>query len=159
MLRIIIHECKNLGSNKVNPYALLKINGVDRFETPTFKRTANPKFERPFEILVLDMTQVFIRVSIIDRINFAGDASLGSWDSYLTDIMRDQEDKEYWWTLRKKGQEISARLRLSVQWKPVVMTGLAKMGGVGVGLYSKYRFSMWKGAGFTGFLLFIQWIH
>lgn len=135
MLRITIHECKNLGSNKINPYALLKINGVDRFETPTFKRTSNPKFERSFEILVLDMTQVFIRVSIIDRINFAGDASLGSWDAYLTDIMRDQEDKEYWWTLRRKGQEINARLRLSVQWKPVVMTGLAKMGGVG--LYCK----------------------
>ncbi|KAK4519727.1 casein kinase 2 regulatory subunit [Mucor velutinosus] len=146
VLRITIHECKNLGSNKINPYALLKINGVDRFETPTFKRTSNPKFERPFEILVLDMTQVYIRVSIIDRINFAGDASLGSWNAYLTDIMRDQEDKEYWWTLRKKGQEINARLRLSVQWKPVVMTGLAKMGGVG--LYSApvgvIRFSIWS---------------
>ncbi|GAN04893.1 tricalbin [Mucor ambiguus] len=146
VLRITIHECKNLGSTKINPYALLKINGVDRFETPTFKRTPNPKFERSFEILVLDMTQVYIRVSIIDRINFAGDASLGSWNAYLTDIMRDQEDREYWWTLRKKGQEINARLRLSVQWKPVVMTGLAKMGGVG--LYSPpvgiIRFSIWS---------------
>lgn len=89
---------------------------------------------------------MYIRVSIIDRINFAGDASLGSWNAYLTDIMRDQEDKEYWWTLRKKGQEINARLRLSVQWKPVVMTGLAKMGGVG--LYSPpvgiIRFSIWS---------------
>ncbi|CAO3622319.1 unnamed protein product [Mucor fragilis] len=146
VLRITIHECKNLGSNKINPYALLKINGVDRFETPTFKRTSNPKFERSFEILVLDMTQVYIRVSIIDRINFAGDASLGSWNAYLTDIMRDQENNEYWWTLRKKGQEINARLRLSVQWKPVVMTGLARMGGVG--LYAPpvgvIRFSIWS---------------
>ncbi|KAI8643675.1 C2 domain-containing protein [Parasitella parasitica] len=146
VLRITVHECKNLGSNKINPYALIKINGVDRFETPTFKRTSNPKFERPFEILVLDMTQVYIRVSIIDRISFAGDASLGSWNAYLTEIMKEQEDKEYWWTLKKKGQEINARLRLSVQWKPVVMTGLAKMGGIG--LYAPpvgvVRFSIWS---------------
>lgn len=120
----------------MNPFATMKINGINRFETPTFKRTPNPKFERSFEILVLDRTEVFIRVSIIDRINFAGDASLGSWDGYLADIMKDQEENEYWWALKKKGQNTSARLRLSVQWKPVVMDGLAKMGGVG--LYSKF---------------------
>lgn len=130
-----IHECKNLGSSKVNPFATIKINGVDRFETPTFKRTANPKFERSYEILVLDRTEVYIRVSITDRINFAGDASLGAWNGYLVDIMKEQEDKEYWWTLKKKDQDTPARLKFSVQWKPVVMYGLAKMGGVG--LYCK----------------------
>lgn len=134
-MRITIHEAKNLGSNKVNPYALIKVNGVDRFETPTFKRTGNPKFERPFEFLVLDMQEVYIRVMIIDRIDFAGDTSLGAWNSYLTDILKNQEEKEYWWTLRKKGKEINARIRLSVQWKPVVMTGLATMGGIDI--YSK----------------------
>lgn len=146
ILRITIHECKNLGSNKVNPYALIKVNGVDRFETPTFKRTSNPKFERPFEFLVLDMQEVYIRVMIIDRIDFAGDASLGAWNSYLTDILKTQEENEYWWTLRKKGKEISARIRLSVQWKPVVMTGLATMGGIDI--YSPpigiMRFSIWS---------------
>ncbi|KAI7904507.1 C2 domain-containing protein [Cokeromyces recurvatus] len=146
IVRIIIHECKNLGSNKVNPYALIKINGVDRFETPTFKRTSNPKFERPYEIMVLDQTEVFIRVSIIDRIDFAGDESLGSWNAYLTDIIAQQEEKDYWWTLKKKGQDTAARLRFSVQWKPVVMTGLASMGGTGI--YSApvgvLRFSIWS---------------
>lgn len=131
-----IHECKNLGiSNKMNPFATIKVNGVDRFETPTFKYTANPKFERSYEILVLDRTDVFLRVSITNRIDFAGDTSLGAWNGYLTDIMRDQEDNEYWWTLKKKGQDTPARLRFSVQWKPVVMSGLAKMGGTS--LYSK----------------------
>jgi Ca2+-dependent lipid-binding protein len=137
VLRVTIHECKNLGSNTMNPYASIKINGVDRFETPTFKRTEHPKFERSYEILVLDQTEVYIRVGITDRINFAGDASLGAWNAYLTDIIRDQEDKEYWWTLKKKGQDTPARLRFSIQWKPVVMAGLAKMGGVGIYCKSK----------------------
>ncbi|KAG2201023.1 hypothetical protein INT47_006567 [Mucor saturninus] len=153
VLRVTIHECKNLGpNNKMNPFATIKINGIDRFETPTFKRTPNPKFERSFEILVLDRTEVFLRVGVTDRINFAGDASLGAWDGYLVDIMRDQEENEYWWTLKKKGQNTSARLKLSVQWKPVVMDGLAKMGGVGI--YTPpigvIRFSIWSAVGLVG---------
>lgn len=150
VLRVTIHECKNLGpTNKMNPFATIKVNGVDRFETPTFKYTANPKFERSYEILVLDRTEVYLRVSITNRIDFAGDTSLGAWNGYLTDIMRDQEDKEYWWTLKKKGQDTAARLRFSVQWKPVVMAGLAKMGGAG--LYTHpigvIRFSIWSAQG------------
>lgn len=125
---------------------------MDRFETPTFKRTANPKFERSYEILVLDMTEVFIRVTLIDRIDFAGDSYLGAWNAYLTDIIKDQEEKEYWWDLTKNKNNSNpdnnkARLRLSVQWKPVVMSGLSKMGGVAgiqtapVGIV---RFSIWS---------------
>ncbi|KAI8389419.1 C2 domain-containing protein [Blakeslea trispora] len=151
ILRITIHECKYLASKKVNPYAVIKVNGVDRFKTPTFKRTSNPKFEKSHEILVLDKTEVFVRVSIIDAIDFAEDVSLGSWDSYLVDIMRQQDDREYWWNLRKKGKEIEARIRFSVQWKPVVLTSLASMGGVG--LYTApvgiIRFSIWSAEDFT----------
>ncbi|KAI8083251.1 C2 domain-containing protein [Gilbertella persicaria] len=151
IVRVTIHECKYLGTNKVNPYATIKINGVDRFKTPTFKRTSNPKFERSYEILVLDKTEVFIRVSVIDSIDFAENTSLGSWDASLVDIMRDQEDREYWWNLRKRGQEIQARLRFSVQWKPVVMSGLASMGGVGI--YKPpvgvIRFSIWSAEDIT----------
>ncbi|KAI9469131.1 MAG: hypothetical protein EXX96DRAFT_492606 [Benjaminiella poitrasii] len=146
IVRITIHECKNLGSNKINPFAQIKINGTDRFNTPTFKRTANPKFERSYEILVLDQTELFIRVGIIDSIDFAGDATLGSWSAYLSDIIRQQEEKDYWWVLKKKGKDTSARLRFSVQWKPVVMSGLASMGGTGI--YTPpvgvLRFSIWS---------------
>ncbi|GAA5802769.1 hypothetical protein HPULCUR_008244 [Helicostylum pulchrum] len=146
VLRVTIHECKNLGSNKMNPFATIKINGIDRFETPTFKRTPNPKFERSFEILVLDRTEVYIRVSITDRINFAGDASLGAWNGYLVDIMRDQEENDNWWTLKKQGRDTNAKLKFSVQWEPVVMDGLAQMGGAGI--YTPpigvIRFSIWS---------------
>lgn len=146
VLRITLHECRHLGyNNKVNPFANIKINGVDRFTTPTFKRTSNPKFERAYEILVLDKTEVYIRVSFIDSIAFADDAFLGAWTGYLHDIMERQEENEYWWDLKSRTGK--PRMRMSVQWKPVVMSGLAKMGGSSKGIYSPpqgiVRFSFW----------------
>jgi Ca2+-dependent lipid-binding protein len=147
VLRITLHECRHLGyNNKVNPFANIKINGVDRFTTPTFKRTSNPKFERAYEILVLDKTEVYIRVSFIDSIAFADDAFLGAWTGYLHDIMERQEENEYWWDLKSRTGK--PRMRMSVQWKPVVMSGLAKMGGSSKGIYSPpqgiVRFSFWN---------------
>ncbi|PHZ11710.1 uncharacterized protein RHIMIDRAFT_313919 [Rhizopus microsporus ATCC 52813] len=145
ILRVTVHECRNLGStNKMNPYAAIKINGVDRFQTPTFKHTTNPKFERSFEILVLDKTEVHINVGLIDNLN---QVLLGQWSAYLMDIFKQQDEREYWWNLVRDTKEIKARLRLSVQWRPVVMTGLSKMGGAS-GFYTSpvgvIRLSLWS---------------
>ncbi|KAG1642078.1 hypothetical protein G6F44_005191 [Rhizopus delemar] len=110
----------------MNPHATIKINGIDRFQTPTFKYTANPKFERSFEILVLDKTEVHVHVSVLD-----GTRSLGQWSAYLMEIFKQQETNEYWWDL-SQARGINARLRLSVQWRPVVLSGLSQMGGSGI---------------------------
>ncbi|KAG0991938.1 hypothetical protein G6F28_008119 [Rhizopus arrhizus] len=127
ILRVTIHECRNLGSHhKMNPHATIKINGIDRFQTPIFKYTANPKFERSFEILVLDKTEVHVHVSVLD-----GTRSLGQWSAYLMEIFKQQETNEYWWDL-SQARGINARLRLSVQWRPVVLSGLSQMGGSGI---------------------------
>lgn len=139
ILRVTVHECRNLGpTNKMNPYAAIKINGVDRFQTPTFKHTSNPKFERSFEILVLDKTEVHINVGLIDSLN---QVLLGQWSAYLMDIFKQQGEREYWWNLVRGAKEIKARLRLSVQWRPVAMTGLSKMGGAS-GFYSKLNMTL-----------------
>lgn len=150
VLRITIHECKNLGSNKINPYAKLFINGKERFQTPTFKRTSNPKFEKPHESMVLDRTEFYIRVNIIDSINFAEDVSIGAWSGYLTDIMAKQDENEFWWHLNKNGQEIDAKIKLSVQWQPVVLEGLAKMGGIYTKPIGVIRFSIWSARNLPG---------
>ncbi|KAG1396326.1 hypothetical protein G6F60_009690 [Rhizopus arrhizus] len=110
----------------MNPHATIKINGIDRFQTPIFKYTANPKFERSFEILVLDKTEVHVHVSVLD-----GTRSLGQWSAYLMEIFKQQETNEYWWDL-SQARGINARLRLSVQWRPVVLSGLSQMGGSGI---------------------------
>lgn len=127
-----IHECRNLGTGqKMNPYAAIKINGIDRFQTPTFKYTANPKFERSFEILVLDKTEMHIHVRLVD-----GTRRLGQWAAYLTEIFNKQVENEYWWNMTETAKGTNARIRFSVQWRPVVLDGLSKMGGAS-GIYGK----------------------
>ncbi|KAI9029637.1 C2 domain-containing protein [Phycomyces nitens] len=146
VLRFTIHECRNLGSTKLNPYARVLINGAENIKTPVFKRTSNPKFERPGEVVVLDKTEVSIRVEIKDSVSFAEDVTLGVWTAYLVDVMQQQDGCNYWWDL-KNGTKDAGRIRFSVQWKPVVMAGLAKaMCGNG---YSNppigvVRFSFWE---------------
>ncbi|KAI7866079.1 C2 domain-containing protein [Spinellus fusiger] len=124
ILRFTVHECRNIGASKVSPYARVMINGVEKMKTPVFKRTPHPKFERPGEVVVLDKTEVNVRIEIKDSISFAEDAILGVWTGYLVDIMQEQEHSSYWWDL-KNGAKEGGRLRFSVQWKSVVMTELS----------------------------------
>ncbi|CAO3598044.1 unnamed protein product [Absidia cylindrospora] len=146
VLRFTVHECRNLRSNKVNPYASIKINGVEKVKSPVFKRTANPKFERSGEVVVLDRTEVYLRVDIMDSADFADDTILGSWSSYLVPIMEQQAKNDYWWDLTL-GNATSGRIKLSVQWKPVVMTSLIH-GPTGPAVYRKpigvVRLSLWE---------------
>lgn len=120
----------------MNPYALIKINGVEKVKTPVFKRNANPKFERSGEVVVLDRTEVYIRIDIKDSADFAEDSVLGSWTSYLVPLMEQQNSNDYWWDLTL-GDKTSGRIRFSVQWKPIVMSGLIH-GPVGPSVYRKF---------------------
>lgn len=139
ILRFTVHECRNLGSSRVSPYVRVLINGTERITTPVFKRNPNPKFERPGEVVVLDQTAVYIRVEVRDSISFAEDPVIGLWRSYLSDMMQEMEENDGWWNLiMEDGTKLLGRIRLSMQWKPVVMTGLSEAMG-GHGLYSEYK--------------------
>lgn len=112
------------------------INGAERIQTPVFKRTANPKFERSGEVVVLDQTAVYIRVEVKDSISFAEDSTIGVFKMYLVEMMEQLQTNDGWWDLmHDNGQPAHGRIRLSVQWKPVVMSGLSD--ALGLGLYSK----------------------
>lgn len=111
------------------------VNGVEKVKTPVFKRTSNPKFERSGEVVVLDRTAVFLRVDLYDSIDFAEDALLGSWTSYLIPVMEEQSKNNNWWDLTV-GNKNTGRIRVSVQWKPVIMSGLIR-GPIGPNAYSK----------------------
>lgn len=106
-------------------------------KTPVFKRNQNPKFERSGEVVVLDQTAVYIRVEVKDSTSFADDPTIGVWRSYLVDMMQQLPSNDGWWDLQlDNGSKAAGRIRLSVQWKPVVMTGLSSTIG-GHGLYGK----------------------
>jgi Ca2+-dependent lipid-binding protein len=97
------------------------------------KQKSNPKYEDPYEIVVLDKTTFFVRVEVRDSAN--EDKLLGTFTSYLSDIVRLQEKNDSWWDLvRDDGQ--TGQLRLSAEWKPMVMSGLSDFVG-GHGFDSK----------------------
>lgn len=135
ILRFTIHEVKGL-SGKPSPYARVLVNGTEKIKSKPMKKNANPKFEKFVEVLVIDKTEVQMRVQIQDSTNFASDVELGSWSSSLLTIFDKIEKNEGWWDLKHNGKN-SGRVRISAEWKPVVMTGLAESLG-GHGIYRKY---------------------
>ena len=141
ILRFTVHECRKLGSMRLNPYVRVMINGAERINTPIFKRNPNPKFERSGEVVVLDQTAVFIRVEVKDSISLAEDPVIGVWRSYLVDMIQDLDNTtDGWWDLAlDNGDKAQGRIRLGFQWKPVLMTGLSEA-MAGLGLYSKSCF-------------------
>ncbi|KAI9493901.1 C2 domain-containing protein [Zychaea mexicana] len=149
ILRFTVHECRKLGSMRLNPYVRVTINGAERINTPIFKRNPNPKFERSGEVVVLDQTAVFIRVEVKDSISLAEDPIIGVWRSYLVDMIQDMDNNpDGWWDLAlDNGNKAMGRIRLGFQWKPVVMTGLSEAMG-GRGLYMPpigvVRLTFWR---------------
>ncbi|KAI9313877.1 C2 domain-containing protein [Dichotomocladium elegans] len=148
ILRFTVHECRNLESVRLNPYVRVMINGTERIKTPVFKRNANPKFERSGEVVVLDQTAVYIRVEVKDSISFAEDSTVGVWKCYLVEMMQQLKKNDGWWDLtHDDGRKTFGRIRLSVQWKPVVMSGLSEALG-GYGIYNPpigiVRITFWR---------------
>ncbi|KAG2225823.1 hypothetical protein INT45_007067, partial [Circinella minor] len=149
ILRFTVHECRKLGSMRLNPYVRVMINGAERINTPIFKRNPNPKFERSGEVVVLDQTAVFIRVEVKDSISLAEDPVIGVWRSYLVDMIQELDNTtDGWWDLAlDNGDKAQGRIRLGFQWKPVLMTGLSEAMG-GLGLYRPpigvVRLTFWR---------------
>ncbi|KAI9266580.1 C2 domain-containing protein [Phascolomyces articulosus] len=149
ILRFTVHECRKLGSARLNPYVRVMINGAERIHTPIFKRNPNPKFERSGEVVVLDQTAVFIRVEVKDSISLAEDPVIGVWRNYLVTMIQDLDNAtDGWWDLAlDNGDKAQGRIRLGFQWKPVVMTGLSDAMG-GHGLYMPpigvVRITFWR---------------
>lgn len=82
---------------------------------------------------------MYIRVEVRESISFAEDPIIGVWKYYLVDMMQEMEANDGWWNLTMEdGTKLLGRIRLSVQWKPIVMTGLSEAMG-GHGLYSEFR--------------------
>lgn len=120
----MIHECRELvsTSNAVSPYVRIIVNGIEKFKSSVMKKKTDPKFEEPYEIVVLDKTTFFIRAEVRD--SAAEDKLVGAFTSYLSDIVRQQQKNDSWWDLVNESEQ-TGQLRLSAEWKPMVMSGIS----------------------------------
>ncbi|KAL0077106.1 C2 domain-containing protein [Phycomyces blakesleeanus] len=129
VLRLTVHECSDLEGDKISPYVRLIISGTEKLKTPVVKRNNNPSYEVSQEMVILDKSEVFIRVEVKNSAN--NKDVLGVCTSYLNDLMRTQEENDYRLTLTRDGKDVGT-IRMSAQWKPVIMSGISEgLGGHG----------------------------
>ncbi|KAI9008912.1 C2 domain-containing protein [Phycomyces nitens] len=143
VLRFMVHECKELGSEKkggfglplvggsdTDAYAVFKVNGVEKLRTMVFKRSVNPRWFKWVEIFVADKTKLDLSVHVMNSKEFSDDECIGRFESRLVDmeeqILTNSQD---WWQLK----DGTGKIHLGAIWKPVAMTGFD--GGLGHGSY------------------------
>ncbi|CEG70147.1 hypothetical protein RMATCC62417_06095 [Rhizopus microsporus] len=118
--RIVIHECTNLISkDRISSYVRVIMNGNEKKRTHVVKRSNSPRYDVPCEVVILDKTNVFVRIEVMD-----GDQVLGSIGGQFVDMIRLQQSNDGWWDITNEEQTVG-QIHLSAEWKPMVTTGLS----------------------------------
>ncbi|KAI8099690.1 C2 domain-containing protein [Halteromyces radiatus] len=132
VLRLYVHECKQLGGDTrkaafgliksdVNAYAVVKVNGHEKLRTKPFKRSFNPTWNKYVDVFVADKNKLDLGITIWDSSEFADDSLVGRWSSTLTQFQEQiTKDSQDWWNLT----DGAGRIHLSMTWKPVITTGI-----------------------------------
>ncbi|KAI8099043.1 C2 domain-containing protein [Halteromyces radiatus] len=151
ILRLTIHGCRNLENARGNTFVRVIVNGTEKLKTNTIKRTAEPLYAHAQELVILDKTDVHMRVEVRQVGTTQKESILvGTLTSQLVDIMRLQESQQGWWPLKEgsdNDEKQVGKIQLNAEWKPVLMAGLADRVGqrgyeeppVGV-----IRFTFWE---------------
>lgn len=132
--RFTVEQAKDLDGTKslmgpLNPYAVLLLNNTEIHNTKKLKRTNNPIWDDGHkEILITDRKSAKLGLVIKDDHDLTGDSILGTYQIKLDDMMDLTAKGQEWYNLAgvKTG-----RAKMSLQWKPVALTGV----GAGTGGY------------------------
>lgn len=132
--RFQIEQAKDLDGTKsligqLNPYAVLLLNKKEIHVTRKLKRTNNPIWDNGHkEILITDRKSATLGVVIKDDREISADPILGTYQIKLDDMLQLMEKGQEWYNLA--GAE-TGRAKLTLQWKPVALSGV----GAGTGGY------------------------
>ncbi|CAO3579465.1 unnamed protein product [Absidia cylindrospora] len=132
VLRLYVHECKQLGGDTrrvgfgllkadVSAYAVVKVNGHEKLRTKPFKRSFNPTWNKFIDVFVPDKNKLDLGVTVWDSNEFADDDVIGRWNSSFAQFQEQiNKNSQDWWNLT----DGAGRLHLSMTWKPVITTGV-----------------------------------
>lgn len=132
--RFTIEQAKDLDGTKsligqLNPYAVLLLNNKEIHVTRKLKRTNNPIWDNGSkEILITDRKTAKLGLVIKDDRDIAADPILGTYQIKLNDMLQLMEKGQEWYNLASAR---SGRAKLTLQWKPVALSGV----GAGTGGY------------------------
>ena len=119
-----VSSLPGIGSHggKVNAYAIVKVNGQEKLRTATFKRSANPRWNKFVEVFVADKANLSLEVTIMNAVDFGDDTVLGRWHSSLNEMEKQLvEEKNDWWNLEGG----TGKIHLNMVWRPIPMTGFS----------------------------------
>ncbi|KAJ5201479.1 Tricalbin [Penicillium cinerascens] len=127
-----VEQAKDLDGSKslvgkLNPYAVLLLNGKEIHITDKLKRTNNPIFQNASkEFLVTDRKNARLGLIIKDDRDLMTDPIIGRYQIKLGDMIKMMEQGKQWFHLQgaKDG-----RAKMTLNWKPVALGALA--GGAG----------------------------
>ncbi|TVY20905.1 Uncharacterized protein LARI1_G001315 [Lachnellula arida] len=132
--RITVEQAKDLDGTKsligqLNPYAVLLLNNKEIHVTRKLKRTNNPIWDNGSkEVLITDRKTAKLGLVIKDDRDISADPILGTYQVKLDDMLRLMEEGKEWYNLASAQ---SGRVKMTLQWKPVALTGI----GAGTGGY------------------------
>lgn len=132
--RFAIEQAKDLDGTKslsaqLDPYAILLLNGKEIHTTKKLKRTNNPVWDNGYkEVLITDRRTARLGLVIKDDRDLGSDAILGTYQIKLNDMLQLMEKGQEWYNLA--GSQMG-RAKMTLQWKPVSLTGA----GTGTGGY------------------------
>lgn len=127
-----VEQAKDLDGSKslvgkLNPYAVLLLNGKEIHITNKLKRTNNPIFQNSSkEFLVTDRKNARLGLIIKDDRDLMADPIIGRYQIKMNDMMKMMDQGKQWFHLH--GAK-AGRAKMTLQWKPVELGALA--GGAG----------------------------
>ena len=130
--KLTVEQAKELDGTKsmfgqLNPYAVLLLNGKEVHTSKVLKRTNNPVWpDASKEILITDRRRAKLGLAIKDDRDLASDPRLGVAQLKLDDMLENMANEKVWYNL--SGAQ-SGRVKMTLQWKPVSLTGAAGSGG------------------------------
>ncbi|KAJ6151775.1 hypothetical protein N7470_006903 [Penicillium chermesinum] len=127
-----VEQAKDLDGSKslvgkLNPYAVLLLNGKEIHITGKLKRTNNPIFPNASkEFLVTDRKNAKLGLIIKDDRDLATDPIIGRYQIKLNDMMKLMDQGKQWFHLH--GAQ-TGRVKLTLGWKPVQLGAIAGSAG------------------------------
>lgn len=132
IVRYTVEQAKELDGGKsmvgkLNPYAVLMLNGKEVKISKKLKRTNDPVFQNSSrELLITDRKSARLGLMIKDDRDLTHDPIIGRHTMKLTDMLRAMERGQEWFNLA--GAK-SGRVKITVNWKPVALRGGLGSGG------------------------------
>lgn len=130
--RFSVEQAKDLDGSKslvnaLNPYAVLLLNGKQIHTSRILKRTNNPIWDNAHkEILITDRKSAKLGLVIKDDRGLSADPILGTYQIKLDDMVSLMDKGQEWYNLA--GAK-TGRAKMTLQWKPVALTGVAAGSG------------------------------